>query len=387
MQSLTIFSGAMVALFASLALVAVSIALLTRRYSRPALALAAIGLLGLTSAATVVAKTGTMAVMDAAPLTAVAPTATKTEPVATPPPIRLAVSAPGITPADLDRLKAKLDAAEALARDAQQDARTAKQDNTRLASQLESARGELKTVKADLEAANQRIAELKRQLDQPQVQTPQRRPEAAKLDPPTPTPTPAPSTPLRETLARWQETSSYTSEPLSKRALVTGLDGSWYVIRLKVRDQPLLFPGRQFSLRDEQASVVESARLAHKDLIGPIGQVAKRVKLFVRGSADARRIAGPTDAPVERPLTVLPRLPDGTYSAVSKKRVYRSSAPIQNDDLPNLRAGWLRDTIGAVIGVPAVSDIQILENPPGREQERTAELLMFVEWREASGAR
>jgi hypothetical protein len=52
----------------------------------------------------------------------------------------------------------------------------------------------------------------------------------------------------------------------------------------------------------------------------------------------------------------------------------------KNDDLPTLRADWLREIVRSVLGDVVSGDIDILENPPQQEHARTAELVLFVEW-------
>ena len=76
-------------------------------------------------------------------------------------------------------------------------------------------------------------------------------------------------------------------------------------------------------------------------------------------------------------LLILPRLSDGSY--VSLPRRLRPAVPVRNEDLPNLRADWLRQNIEPVLPYGS-SDIHILENPPGADQERTVNLILYVEW-------
>jgi hypothetical protein len=52
----------------------------------------------------------------------------------------------------------------------------------------------------------------------------------------------------------------------------------------------------------------------------------------------------------------------------------------KNEDLPTLRADWLREIVRPVFGDVVSGDIDILENPPQQKHGRTAELVLFVEW-------
>jgi hypothetical protein len=110
------------------------------------------------------------------------------------------------------------------------------------------------------------------------------------------------------------------------------------------------------------------------DVLVPLSQAGKYWRLFVRGAADVRPVGGPA----ARELSYLPRLPDGTHNPEPK--VKQVTVPIQNADLPNLRADWLREIIRPALGALVSGDIDILENPPQQEHERTAELVLFVEW-------
>jgi hypothetical protein len=56
------------------------------------------------------------------------------------------------------------------------------------------------------------------------------------------------------------------------------------------------------------------------------------------------------------------------------------TVPVQNEDLPTLRADWLREIVRRVLGAVVSGDIEILENPPRQEHRRTAEIVLFVEW-------
>jgi hypothetical protein len=339
MQSITIFSGAMMAVFASLGLVALSIAYLARRFSRSALVVALVGLLGLTSAATLASLNGTM-IGPVAPPKPITPTPGCQKPIST------------VCPSqnELDQVRAELSAALTRAKEAEQKAASTSLDN-------EALKFELKEAKEKLNDALKRIAELE--------------------PPPLPTTTDAL---IRSTLRQRRETPFYVSEPIQQGALVADLNGSWYRIQLKVRNKSLTFPGRQFKLSDQREDILESVGNLNKDLFGPVSKVAKQTAIFVRGSADARRIVGSTDAPLNRPISILVIQPDGTYAATTKQQTYKPSVPVRNEDLPNLRAEWLRETVSPVVELSESNKIRILENVPRAEQERTAEFFLFVQW-------
>lgn len=158
-----------------------------------------------------------------------------------------------------------------------------------------------------------------------------------------------------------------------ERELIPGKKGNWYVVRLLQDGRPLTFADRQFALYDSTEIKVAVGRLRDEVLI-PLSKAGKSWQLFVRGAADARRVVGP----VGQDLFYLPTLPNGTYA--SEPRGKRVSVPVQNEDLPTLRADWLRGIVRAALGTVLSRDIDILENPPQPDHGRTAELIVFVEW-------
>jgi hypothetical protein len=163
----------------------------------------------------------------------------------------------------------------------------------------------------------------------------------------------------------------YSTE--EERELIAGRKGTWHVVRLLQGGKDWSFADRQFVLSDSREIKASMVHL-RDDVLVPLSQDGKYWRLFVRGAADSRRVAGP----VGRDLAYLPRLPDRTYA--SEPRNDRLNILAKNDDLPTLRADWLREIVRSVLGDIVSGDIDILENPPEQEHGRTAELVLFVEW-------
>jgi hypothetical protein len=183
---------------------------------------------------------------------------------------------------------------------------------------------------------------------------------------------------VRRILAYRLETPFYTSQPLEQHALVAGLIGSWYVLRLKLQGKPFIFTDGQFGMPDEVAAEVkESALQLQSGVLAAVEQAAKTTRLFLRGGADSRRLLGAREAPDARELFILPRLPDGNYRPDPQHVL--TAVPINNEDLPNLRADWLRKRIQPVLSL-GPTDLMILENPPAAGQERTVDLILYVDW-------
>ncbi|MFZ4809039.1 MAG: hypothetical protein ACOYLQ_17440 [Hyphomicrobiaceae bacterium] len=192
----------------------------------------------------------------------------------------------------------------------------------------------------------------------------------------------SPAEQLRRKLTN-QQTLSYDIYQLDKREVVTGLTGDWYIIRLKVRGKPIAFADRQFRIAELEPEMQQITRALQTDVLTPLGRHAGKVRLFTRGFADSRRVSGPTDPPGVRSLKVLEKRPDGTYAARPKSQDVPKS--ISNDDLPNLRAAWVKDQLAR--HVTNAGEVLILANSPAPATERTVDVLLYVRWKEPAVAR
>jgi len=199
---------------------------------------------------------------------------------------------------------------------------------------------------------------------------------------PTQAPKASPAEQLRRKLSN-QQTPSYDIYQLEKREVVTGLTGDWYIIRLKVRGKPLAFADRQFRIPELEPDMQQIAKTLQTDVLTPLGRHARKVRLFTRGFADPRRVSGPTDPPRLRTIKVLDRRPDGSYAA--RPRNQEVPASISNDDLPNLRATWIKDQL--VRHATNAGDVLVLANAPAPESERTVDVLLYVSWKAPATAR
>lgn len=182
---------------------------------------------------------------------------------------------------------------------------------------------------------------------------------------------------LRAALDQGLETDCYLAQPGRER--VVGLAGSWYVLRLKSGGVPLRFDDGRFKIADNDLNKVrDCAGRLRDDIVERVARAAKGTRLFVRGEADARDIDGLVVQPESREFDVLPRRRDGSY--VLEPQPQTVARPIRNEDLPVLRADWLRRLIEPVPRAGAATDIGILANAPGRGHERTAQFLLFADW-------
>lgn len=381
-------------LFPALGLVALAMGLLSRRYSAAALALGLTGLLALTAASTSIVTAPATAVVDPTKVDQVAEplketiaqlrhqlesaqrSAVKSTPTPTPTP------APTVaTPSEIAQLQAKLDQARTELEQTQSEHRAEQNrreeaERKREAAERASAEAAIRT--ADLVQkiglSDGRIAELESKLGAAQAGLGAARTEIAGLkkelekQPPSSPPDPAR---IREKLASG-DASHWTAHP--ERGLIAGRRGSWYVVRLLQGGAGWDFPDREFALADTQRIAASAARL-REDVLRPLSKAGIEWRLYARGAADARPVAGPAG----REVSYHPLKPDGTYPPQAEARA-RIPVRVQNDELPTLRADWLRQIVHPVIGAAGATDIAILENPPRAGHGRKAELVLYVEW-------
>jgi hypothetical protein len=160
--------------------------------------------------------------------------------------------------------------------------------------------------------------------------------------------------------------TSYVLIPRDEPEIVMGWRGRWYTVQLGTKIE---FADREFNFPAAERLLRGRAEQFKRDVLAPLAAQQKGVRLFVRGSADERSLAKPADRPSLTDYMVLPRLTDGAYSPQPDAR---RVTVVDNRDLPNLRAIWLRQTLSQVLG-----DIAILDNRPAG-QSRSAELILFV---------
>lgn len=353
-------------LFPGLALVALSIGLLARRYSAPALVVGLTGLVTLATASTWIIAT--RPTTEAPPLDKpVIDTALPKVVVPAPEPkgddARPRGPSPPASPPEAQRPNANV---ERLEKELQ-------------AEREKRAAAETTSADADRRAADAatRAAELVDKLSKTQKGIDEAERKASILEdrlrgavPAPPPPRPLDLASIRRKLVDGDQRYFTAHE---ERELISGKSGSWYVIRLLDGGKDWGFADRQFVLADATEIKKSTVRL-RDDVLAPLTQAGQNWRLFVRGSADVRPVAGP----VRRDLSYLPRLPDETYAQQPTSK--QVSLPVRNEDLPTLRADWLREIVRPVLGSVAMADIELFENPPRPGHGRTAELVLFVEW-------
>lgn len=337
------FNMAALVIFSGLGLTALAIGLLSRSYSTAALVTGLGGLFAIASATTWITVAGPIPELSG-----------KRDTMPAAAPLAIAQTGPSSPQDDdLKRLRGEL---------ALMQAKAAGADKTAAAATANVA-----GLKADIgELTNERDA-LRRKVEELQK-------TLGVMIPQPPSSAPPDAAEIRRRLASG-DGQHYVVR--SERALIGGNKGTWYVIQLLQGGKTWNFADRQFALPDA-AEIRASATRLRDDVLLPLAAQAKREwRLYVRGSADARRVAGP----VGRELEYLPLEADGTYSL--KPRGNKVIIPVQNEELPVLRADWLRGIVRpvlgqAVLGQAGTREIPILENPPQAGHGRTAELILFV---------
>ena len=357
------FNPATLLLFPGLGLAALAIGLLVRRYSASALVIGLTGLLALASASTWIAAAGPMADV------------TQLDKIVT----------------DNAELKKTIARQQAELEDARRRAKAEPDERQPPNAEVERLVGELraeqsKRTEAERDAADAdrkaavstaKVAELDEDLRKAQIDKVDAERNAALLEEKLQGAQPAPTPPTPPDLASIRRRLTDGEPPYyatrEERELIPGWRGTWYVVRLLQSGKDWSFADREFVMADAMEIKASAVRL-RDDVLLPLSQAGLHWRLFVRGAADARRVAGP----VGRELFYLPLLPDGTHA--SEPRGKRVTVSVQNEDLPTLRADWLREIVGPALGAVLSGDIDILENPPQQEHGRTAELVLFVEW-------
>lgn len=332
------FNTAILLLFPGLGLVALAIGLLSRRYSASALAVGLTGLLTLTTASTWISSAGPM--------------------TDTTQPTKLMSDNGELkeTKAEVERLVGELHDERSRNADSQRSAADADRRATAATARATGLEEKVREARHGKAEAERKVAFVEAEL--------------RDVPPTPPSPRPPDLQIVRGKLADGDRPFYATQE---ERELIPGRRGTWYVVRLLQGGRDWNFADRQFVLSDSTEIKASMVHLRDEVLV-PLSQAGKYWRLFVRGAADARRVAGP----VGRELSYLPRLSDGTHASESRGK--RVTVPVLNEDLPTLRADWLREIVRPTLGAVVSGDIDILENPPQQEHERTAELVLFVEW-------
>jgi hypothetical protein len=179
--------------------------------------------------------------------------------------------------------------------------------------------------------------------------------------------------------ARWV-TPNFDIEAFPARELVGGRSGRYYVVDLKdaASGVRFYFEGGKYTLRATDAEVRRALNAFIAEVLSHM-QGAVRYELFVRGSADRKPYEGRPDptTPMQRVAYLRAAGPD-RYLGEQGETVIDTI--VRNRDLPNLRAGFLRDLVAATypVKVPVVLEGAVTDKIDDRD--RNVELILFVDW-------
>lgn len=185
---------------------------------------------------------------------------------------------------------------------------------------------------------------------------------------------------LKDQMSTRLETKNYDVELYPERELVGGRQGKYYVIDLKDAANGIryYFEGGKYSLARGNAEFRSSLNAFIADVLKKIdGKV--RYDLFVRGSADAKPYQGRMERGLEYPSIALLRHA-GNDRYASQPSELQLASTIKNEDLPNLRAAFMRDVVAENYPVkrPMVLEGAVSAKP--NDRDRNVELILFVDW-------
>jgi hypothetical protein len=185
---------------------------------------------------------------------------------------------------------------------------------------------------------------------------------------------------LKYMMSAGLSTKFYQIAVLSDRELIVGKSGTYFSIRLKdqASNAQFIFPKGRYSIPAFEAAILDAAGRLASDIMHALNGVVE-YQLFIRGGADAEPLAGPGDLSPDYSAVLYRPLGDGgKYAAKTEEHSLR--APINNNDLPVLRAAYFRSLIADRL---TPQQIDVLHNVPSKEvaeEHRTVELILYVNW-------
>lgn len=185
---------------------------------------------------------------------------------------------------------------------------------------------------------------------------------------------------LRRKLAYGLKTDDYEVEVLPDNEVVRGQKGRYYVIDLKNAESGLKFrfPGGQYTLARSDAAFRKALNKFVGDVAGKL-ESNVRYGFFVRGSADSVPFRGRLlDDYKYEEVKYLKSVGAGRYQLGSTTRPINAS--IRNQDLPFLRARFLKDVVATTYPVtePVVLEGTITDRK--NNEDRNVELILYVDW-------
>lgn len=185
---------------------------------------------------------------------------------------------------------------------------------------------------------------------------------------------------LKDKMSTRLETKTYDVELYPDKELVGGRQGKYYVIDLKEAANGIryYFEGGKYSLARGSAEFRSSLNTFIGDVLKKMeGKV--RYDLFVRGSADSKPYQGRMEQGLSyQKIALLRHAGDNRYD--SQPSELQLSSTVQNEDLPNLRAAFMRDVVAENYPVKRPVILEGSVSPQSSDKDRNVELILFVDW-------
>jgi hypothetical protein len=185
---------------------------------------------------------------------------------------------------------------------------------------------------------------------------------------------------LKDKLNTTVQTANYDVSVYPDPELVKGRRGKYYIIDVKDAEQGAryFFQGGKYTISTRQEQFRSSLNAFVKDVLDKM-QGRVEYQLMVRGSADAKPWRGQFEQGHEYAnLRYLKSIGSDKYVNETSEIVL--GTPLNNNDLPNLRAAFLQKVVGSVYPVKPPLILQGTVSSQVSDGDRNVELILFVNW-------
>ena len=185
---------------------------------------------------------------------------------------------------------------------------------------------------------------------------------------------------LKDQLNTTMRTPNYDVSVYPDPELIKGRRGKYYVIDVKDAEQGAryFFQGGKYTISTRQEQFRSSLNMFVKDVLEKM-QGRVEYQLMVRGSADSKPWRGQFEPGHEYAnLRYLKAIGGDKYVNETSDMILGS--PLNNGDLPNLRAAFLQKVVGSVYPVKEPLILQGTVSSQVSDGDRNAELILFVNW-------
>jgi hypothetical protein len=185
---------------------------------------------------------------------------------------------------------------------------------------------------------------------------------------------------LKDRLNTTVQTPNYDVSVYPDPELIKGRRGKYYVIDVKDAEQGAryFFQGGKYTISTRQEQFRSSLNTFVKEVLEKM-QGRVEYQLMVRGSADSKPWRGQYEPGHEyKNLRFLKAIGGDKY--VNEISDIPLGTPLNNGDLPNLRAAFLQKVVGSVYPVKEPVILQGVVSDKVSDGDRNAELILFVNW-------